>query len=79
MTPDKQLRPVRWLRDRYGRSTKAIDRWVKDGVLPPPAARVRDQRLWDVAEVEERERTNMGLRSNTTDTETEPQALPSSR
>jgi len=69
MTTDRQLRPVKWLRDRYGRSTKTIDRWVEQEILPPPAARVHDQRLWDVAEVEERERTNMGLRSNNTNTD----------
>lgn len=77
MTPNKQLRPIGWMRDRYGRSTKTIDRWVEQGVLPAPAARVRDQRLWDVAEVEAAERANMGMRSNT-ETDTNTELAPSS-
>jgi DNA-binding transcriptional MerR regulator len=75
MTPNKRLHSISALRARYGRSTKTFDRWVKQGILPEPV-RIRGHRYWYEADLVRLERASMGSRSNTTDTETEPQALP---
>ena len=40
------------LQERYGVCWRTIDRWSKEGHLPPPM-RVNRLRFWDEAEVEE--------------------------
>jgi len=45
---------------RYGDvADKTIDRWVASGILPTPLV-INKRRYWDEAELEQRERTNMG-------------------
>jgi len=45
---------------RYGDvADKTIDRWTAAGILPRPLV-INKRRYWDEAELEQRERANMG-------------------
>jgi len=56
----KRLLPIRAMCARYGDvADKTIDRWVASGILPTPLV-INKRRYWDEAELEQRERTNMG-------------------
>jgi len=56
----KRLLPIRAMCARYGDvADKTIDRWTAAGILPPPLV-INRRRYWDEAELERRERANMG-------------------
>jgi DNA-binding transcriptional MerR regulator len=48
--PTPQLVPHRTMAERYNVSTKTIDRWSEDGILPEPI-RIKTRKYWptDVA------------------------------
>jgi predicted DNA-binding transcriptional regulator AlpA len=50
--------PTRALCERYGITTRTIDRWVEAGVLPQPF-RINRARYWDEAELEAADRARM--------------------
>jgi hypothetical protein len=63
MTTGKRLLPIRAMCTRYGDvADRTIDRWVAAGILPEPLV-INKRRYWDEGELERRERTNMGRRS----------------
>jgi predicted DNA-binding transcriptional regulator AlpA len=47
----KRLRDSRFVRERYGRSLKTLDRWLESGDLPKPLY-IRGIRYWDEAELD---------------------------
>jgi len=56
----KRLLPIRAMCARYGDvADKTIDRWTAAGILPRPLV-INKRRYWDEAELEQRERANMG-------------------
>jgi len=56
----KRLLPIRAMCARYGNvADKTIDRWTAAGILPAPLV-INRRRYWDEAELEHRERANMG-------------------
>jgi predicted DNA-binding transcriptional regulator AlpA len=59
--PEKLL-PTRDLIARYGVTDRTIDRWLSQGVLPPPV-RINRRRYWRASEIEQRERERMTARS----------------
>ena len=44
--------PARAIAERYGVTTRTIDRWVLSGALPEPAFKINGVRYWDQADVE---------------------------
>jgi DNA-binding transcriptional MerR regulator len=78
MSTENRLLPARAVRARYDVCAKTIDRWIEQGVLSEPV-RINGRRYWYEHTLEKLERASVGSRSNTTDTEIKPQALPSSR
>jgi DNA-binding transcriptional MerR regulator len=56
----KRLLPIRAMCARYGDvADRTIDRWTARGILPAPLV-INKRRYWDEAELEQRERANMG-------------------
>jgi DNA-binding transcriptional MerR regulator len=53
--PQGQKLPTRALCERYGVSSKTIDRWLETGVIPQPL-RINRYRYWDLDELEASER-----------------------
>jgi predicted DNA-binding transcriptional regulator AlpA len=58
--PNLQIRklPMRALCERYGVSSKTIDRWLETGILPQPL-RINRYRYWDEGDLEAFERKRM--------------------
>jgi hypothetical protein len=60
----KRLLPIRAMCARYGDvADKTIDRWTAAGILPAPLV-INRRRYWDEAELERRERANMGRKQS---------------
>jgi hypothetical protein len=47
-----QKLPARAIAERYGVTTRTIDRWILSGALPQPAFKINGVRYWDQADVE---------------------------
>jgi predicted DNA-binding transcriptional regulator AlpA len=56
--PEAKKLPMRALCERFGVSSKTIDRWTETGVLPKPL-RINRYRYWDLGEIEAFERARM--------------------
>jgi predicted DNA-binding transcriptional regulator AlpA len=54
--------PARALCERYGIVPRTIDRWLETGVLPKPM-RINRFRYWDLAELEEFDRSRMAAQT----------------
>jgi DNA-binding transcriptional MerR regulator len=54
----KRRLQTRSLCERYDVCGRTIDRWVEQGILPPPLI-INRRRYWDEAEIEQRERDGM--------------------
>jgi predicted DNA-binding transcriptional regulator AlpA len=53
----KRLIPIRAVSQRYHRTVRTIDRWIEQGILPPPVRLTeKGPRYLDEDELEERER-----------------------
>jgi DNA-binding transcriptional MerR regulator len=57
MTESERLLPVREMRKRYNVSTRTLDRWLDNRILPAPV-RIGEYRYWRLSDLEtfERER-----------------------
>ena len=49
--PSAQKLPIRLMRERYRVSSRTIDRWLENGLLPEPM-RINRIRYWDLQELE---------------------------
>jgi hypothetical protein len=47
----KRLLPTSGVGARYNRSSRTIDRWVREGVIPPPRY-IRGLKYWDEEELD---------------------------
>ena len=47
--------PIRLVRERYRVSSRTIDRWLENGLLPQPM-RINRVRYWDLQELEDLDR-----------------------
>jgi hypothetical protein len=54
--------PSRALCERYGVVPQTIDRWLRTGILPQPM-RINKVRYWDLAELEEFDRSRMAAQT----------------
>jgi predicted site-specific integrase-resolvase len=61
--PKRRLR-TRSLCERYDIVGRTVDRWVEQGILPPPM-KINGRRFWDEDEIEQRERDGMRPRKAT--------------
>ena len=52
----RKFAPKTAVATRYTVSTKTVDRWVKRGILPPPALAINNRKYWDEAALDERDR-----------------------
>src|SRR6266516_733687 len=57
-TPNRRL-TARRLCERYDVVVRTIDRWLGQGILPPPLI-INGRRYWDEEEIERCERAGMG-------------------
>jgi DNA-binding transcriptional MerR regulator len=65
-----KLIPARLVAERYDVCVRTIDRWLDQGILPPPVV-INNRRYFYLADLEKLERAS--LRANATDNElTEP-------
>jgi hypothetical protein len=66
----KRLLPTSGVGARYNRSSRTIDRWVREGVIPPPRY-IRGLKYWDEEELDRcdearpRESAHVGSRAPT--------------
>jgi DNA-binding transcriptional MerR regulator len=44
--------------ERYGVTTRTVDRWVKDEILPPSGRQVNGRHYWDQAVLEQHDRNS---------------------
>jgi DNA-binding transcriptional MerR regulator len=56
--PKSRRLQTRSLCERYDVVGRTIDRWVEQGILPPPII-INRRRYWDEQELEQREREGM--------------------
>jgi DNA-binding transcriptional MerR regulator len=56
--PDSRRLAIRKVRERYDVSGRTIDRWLEQGILPPPIF-VRGRRYWELSALEQAERAGM--------------------
>jgi predicted DNA-binding transcriptional regulator AlpA len=59
---NERLLPVRELRKRYNVSTRTLDRWLDDRILPEPV-RIRQNRYWRLSDLETLERRRIAAQS----------------
>ena len=71
-TPSRRL-TARRLCERYDVVVRTIDRWLEQGILPPPLI-INGRRYWDEQQIEERERERMKPRKAVVEHESEAAA-----
>jgi predicted DNA-binding transcriptional regulator AlpA len=52
---EDRMLPVRLVCKRYSITDRTVDRWLENGILPPPV-RINGLRYWRQRELEQRER-----------------------
>jgi hypothetical protein len=53
--PKDRMLPTRLVCERYNITDRTVDRWLENGILPPPV-RINGLRYWHQRELEQRER-----------------------
>ena len=63
---DRRFFPKRAVARRYGVTTRTVDRWKKQKVIPPPDLTINNRQFWDEATLDRNDRERVAARAANT-------------